>query len=100
MKLVFTARPHRKDEVIGRSQVEEFPLVPFCLEETKAFLETRRKNLSEVEIATASARSRGNARVLEYLVESWDKNVIQNQTNSEIKVEELIEQKCLKNYYI
>ena len=96
VKLVFTARPHRKDEVIGRSQVEEFPLAPFCLEETKAFLETRRRNLSEVEIATASARSRGNARVLEYLVESWDENVVQDQTNCEIKVEELIEQKCLK----
>ncbi len=75
--------------------MEEFQLAPFSKEETKEFLETRRSNLSDVEIATATARSRGNARVLEYLVESWEENVVQNINNSEIKVEALIKQKCL-----
>lgn len=96
VKLLLTARPHRMDSVIGMSQIERFELEPFTEEETRRFLETRRKNITAVEFSTALARSQGNARVLEYLVESWETNVSGNAPQTEISAEELIAQKCDK----
>ena len=94
VKLLLTARSHRIADVIGNSQAECFQLEPFSEEETRIFLETRRTNISEVDFSTAFARSRGNARILDYLVESWDTNVSGNAPKTEISVDELIEQRC------
>ncbi|UUV08257.1 hypothetical protein [Ruegeria sp. YS9] len=96
VKLMLTARPHRMDGVVGNSRVERVELAPFSKSETKRFLETRREAITSTEFAVAFSRSRGNARVLEYLVESWAKNVSNNAPDSEILVEELIAQKCNK----
>jgi hypothetical protein len=96
VKLLLTARPHRMDRVIGKSQTKRLELEPFTEMETRRFLETRRENITDVEFSTALARSRGNARVLEYLVESWDTNVSGNAPQTEVSVEDLIEQKCAK----
>jgi len=96
VKLLLTARPHRMDRVIGKSQTKRLRLEPFTKEETRRFLETRRENITDMEFSTACARSRGNARILEYLVESWDTNVSGNAPQTEISVEELIAQKCEK----
>lgn len=96
VKLLLTARPHRMDSVIGKSQVERLELEPFTTDETRRFLEARREDITEAEFSTALARSRGNARVLEYLVESWGANVSGNVPQTEISVEELISQKCEK----
>lgn len=96
VKLLLTARPHRMESVIGKSQAKRFALEPFTKEETWSFLETRRKNITDVEFSTAFVRSQGNARVLEYLIESWDSHVSGNVTQSKISVEELIAQKCEK----
>ena len=96
VKLLLTARSHRMNSVIGKSQIIPVRLKPFSEEETWRFLETRRDNITDVEFSTALARSQGNARVLEYLVESWDANVSGNAPQTEISVEELIGQKCKK----
>ena len=96
VKLLLTARPHRKDDVIGKSQIELFELGPFTEDETRRFLEARRENIMAVEFSTVLARSRGNARVLEYLVESWETNVSGNVPQTAISAEELIAQKCDK----
>ena len=96
VKLLLTARPHRMDSVIGKSQVRRLELKPFSEEEARIFLSARRSEITEVEISTAFARSRGNARVLEYLIESWDTNVSGNPTKTEVSVEELIAAKCEK----
>lgn len=96
VKLLLTARPHRMDSVIGKSQIERIELEPFTEEETRHFLEVRRDNITDVEFSTALARSRGNARVLEYLVESWDTNISGSAPRAEITVEELIAEKCEK----
>ncbi|WP_421315593.1 hypothetical protein [Aeromonas veronii] len=96
VKLLLTARPHRMEGVIGTSQTKRYKLEPFTKEEAWSFLEARRENITDVEFSTAFSRSKGNARVLEYLVESWDLNVAGGTTQSEISVEELIEQKCGK----
>ncbi len=96
VKLLLTARPHRRDSVIGKSQIVPHELKPFTEDETRRFLETRRENITAVEFSTALVRSRGNARVLEYLVESWETNVSGNAPQTEITAEELIAQKCEK----
>lgn len=96
VKLLLTARSHRMNRVIGTSQTKRIELDPFTEAETRRFIETRRKNITNVEFSTALARSRGNARVLEYLVESWDTNVSRNAPPIEISVEQLIKQKCIK----
>lgn len=96
VKLVLTARPHRMDSVIGTSEVERFELGTFTDEEAQEFLESRRENITKLEFSTAIARSGCNARVLEYLVESWDENVSGTSPKATITVEELIEQRCDK----
>ncbi len=96
VKLLLTARPHRMDTVIGTSAVERIELQPFTQDETRRFLEARLDHLKDVDLSTAFARSRGNGRVLEYLVESWDINVSGEAPRSTITAEELIAQKCDK----
>jgi len=84
------------DDVVGKNSVVREPLEPFSERETRQFLEARRDQINDVEFSTAFARSRGNARVLEYLVESWDANILGNPPKTQVTVEELIEQKCQK----
>ena len=45
VKLLLTARPHRMDGVIGKSQIEQVELKPFTEEETRRFLEMSRITL-------------------------------------------------------
>ncbi|RAP43392.1 hypothetical protein BYZ73_00470 [Rhodovulum viride] len=94
VKLLLTARSHRMEDVIGRNQVERFALGPFSESESKEFLRTRKANATPIEIQTAITRSRGNARVLEHLVDSWELNVRGMAGEQEITAEKLIAQKC------
>ncbi|WP_421789242.1 dsDNA nuclease domain-containing protein [Hyphobacterium sp.] len=94
VRLLLTARSHRMEKVIRRSNVERVKLPTFNEEETRVFLETRRNKVSDVEFSVAMSRSRGNARVLEYLVNSWDKVAAKDAPTTQIEVEHLIAQKC------
>jgi hypothetical protein len=96
VKLLFTARTHRKDKVIGRSTVEDVELGPFTDPEAREFLKDRKPSASGVEIATALARSVRNARVLDYLVQTWDTNVLGKTSAPPITVPEIIAQYCDK----
>jgi len=96
VKLVLTVRTHRKDTVIGRATVEPFELGPFTEPEARQFLETRRPNISEVEFATALSRSGRNARILDYLLTTWDANVADMAPSTPITVKEIIAQQCAK----
>lgn len=96
VKLVLTARTHRKDTVIGRARVEAFELGAFTEREARQFLEARRPNISEVELATALSRSGRNARVLDYLLTTWDTNVAGTSPSTPITVKEIIAQQCAK----
>ena len=96
VKLLLTARPHRRNDVIGTSQVEPFLLGPFSDEESIDFLKSRRTEVSSIELSTALARSRGNARVLDYLVKTWDQNILGQKSSDPITVEEIIRQQCDK----
>lgn len=96
VKLLFTARTHRKDKVIGRSTVSRVELGPFTDPEAREFLQDRKPDASGVEVATALARSGRNARVLDYLVQTWDTNVRGSTSAALIMVPEIIAQHCTK----
>ncbi len=96
VKLLLTARTHRKDKVIARSTVKEVELGPFTDSEARKFLNDRKPTASGVEIATALARSGRNARVLDYLVQTWDTNVLGKSLTTPITVTEIIAQRCTK----
>lgn len=96
VKLLLTARTHRKDNVIGRTKVKEVVLGPFTDQEARQFLKDRKPSASGVEITTALARSGRNARVLDYLVQTWDTNVLGKISAPPITVLEIIAQRCTK----
>ncbi|WP_095050681.1 ATP-binding protein [Pseudomonas sp. Irchel s3h9] len=96
VKLLLTSRTHRKDTVIGRSKVDEIELGPFTDSEAREFLDVRKPNASGVEIATALTRSGRNARVLDYLVQTWGVNVVCDVSAALISVPEIIAQRCTK----
>lgn len=96
VSLLLTARPYRKAGVIGRATVTEIELGPFTDEEARAFLASRKPKASAVEITTALTRSMRNARVLDYLVQTWRTNVVASGAAAIITVPEIIEQRCIK----
>lgn len=96
VKLLLTARTHRKDKVIDRASVKEVELGPFTDPEAREFLNDRKPGASGVEIATALVRSGRNARVLDYLVQTWDTNVPGETSTATITVPEIIAQRCSK----
>lgn len=96
VKLLLTARTHRKDKVIDLATVKEIELGPFTDPEAREFLEDRKPGAPDVEISTALARSGRNARVLDYLVQTWDTNVLGETSTATITVPEIIAQRCSK----
>jgi hypothetical protein len=96
IKLVMTARTHRMDRVVDRSKVAPFALQPFTQKEAEAYLSSRRDNITGSEFTAAFSRSGGNARVLAYLVDTWETNVAGNTDQSRITVDQLISEKCDK----
>lgn len=96
VKLLLTARTYRKDKVIDCARVSEIELGPFTDPEAREFLKSRKPDASEVAIATALARSGRNARVLDYLVQTWDTNVLGEASIANITVPEIIAQRCSK----
>ena len=75
VKLVLTARTHRMPKVVDRSKIVPFGLPSVHRGRSGGVLKQPSRRISSIEFATAFSRSRGNARVLAYLVETWDVNV-------------------------
>lgn len=96
VKMLLTARPHRKDRIIDRATVTEVELGPFTDLEAREFLSARKPSASVIEIATALIRSGRNARVLDYLVKTWDTNPLREASTETITVPEIIGQRCRK----
>jgi len=70
-KVVASCRPYRKKISIREgTKVKEFVLIPFDYKETELFLNNNIKNVSDVEVNVAFARSGGNPRILEHLTNS------------------------------
>lgn len=96
VSLLLTARPYRKDGVIGRTKVSKIELGPFTDPEARAFLAARKPDATDFEVTTALTRSGRNARVLDYLVQTWDLNVTAGNAATAITVPEIIAQRCNK----
>ncbi|HEV7671923.1 MAG TPA: hypothetical protein VGS22_25655 [Thermoanaerobaculia bacterium] len=73
--------------------LEEFPLRPFSLDETEAYLRPRLPRVSQGEITVAHARSGGNPRVLEHLVKSGRGLLDESEINKKVQLDDLIQQR-------
>lgn len=91
VKLIVSCRTERKP---GTDMVcEELELKPFCLEETRAYLESRLPKVSVVELNVAQARSGGNPRVLEHLVISEGMVLEEPETGRKVELDDLIQKR-------
>lgn len=89
VKLIVACRTERKPTTFAEYQ--EFPLQPFSINETAAYLQARLKNISEAEIKVAQVRSGGNPRVLEYLQKSNRGLLEKSEINKKVELDELIQ---------
>lgn len=94
IRLLYTARTHRKDKIIGHTPVHNVELGPFTEKEALEFLSIHKQDATNAEIAKALARSGRNARVLDYLIKTWDENISNEATDKPITVPEIIAQSC------
>jgi hypothetical protein len=67
LQVVVSTRTHRRLAATGEISAEEVELAPFVERETREFLRARLSKLTETMVQVGQARSKGNARVLEYL---------------------------------
>lgn len=91
VQLVVSCRPERKPAAL--TGYKDFPLRPFSLSETTAYLRARLRGVSVAQIKVAQARSGGNARVLEYLVKSDRGLLDESEFDKLIKLDDLIQQR-------
>jgi hypothetical protein len=92
VKLIVSCRTERKPSST-HARCEEFELLPFSTSETSAYLRSRLKNVSQVEINVAQARSRGNPRVLDYLVKSGRGVLDESEVHEHVELDDLIQQR-------
>jgi hypothetical protein len=88
VKLILSSRSHRIP--IASSDYHGFELRPFTLTETDAYLRARLPDVKEAEIRVAQARSGGNARILEYLLESGRGLLDPSEIDKKIELDDLI----------
>lgn len=88
-KLIVSCRTERKPSTYAKC--ENLQLLPFDFNETKAFLQDRLENISSLEVNVAYARSQGNPRILDYLVQSSRDVLKQTEGNNKVEVDELLE---------
>ena len=89
VKIVVSCRTERKPNTFAK--FEELELQTFSKAETVSFLRARLKDLSQMEIDVAQARSQGNPRILEYLASS-DRGLLgESEIARRLDVNELID---------
>ena len=91
VKLIVSCRTERRPKTYAR--VEEFELRPFTKKETATFLQNRLKHVTAVEINVAQARSGGNPRVLDYLIQSGKGLLDPSEIHNEVELDDLIQQR-------
>ncbi len=91
VKLIVSCRTERRPT--PQMCYHEFKLLPFSIKETAAYLRSRLKNVGQLEINIAQARSGGNPRVLEYLVKSGSGVFDESDMDKPVKLDDLIEQR-------
>lgn len=91
LKLIVSCRTERKPKTYAK--FDEFKLSPFTKDETTAFLHTRLKSVTTIEVNVAQARSGGNPRVLDYLVKAGRGLLDPSEINKDIELDDLIQQR-------
>ena len=91
LKLIVSCRTERKPKTYAR--FDELELRAFTMDETAAFLRSRLKSVTNLEINVAQARSSGNPRVLDYLIKA-DRGLLDpSEINKNIELDDLIQQR-------
>ena len=91
MKLIVSCRTERKPETYAT--YDEFELHPFTKDETASFLRARLKNVTQVQINVAQARSGGNPRILDYLLKTGRGLLDESEINKAIELDDLIQER-------
>ncbi len=89
--LIVSSRTERRPSTYARHR--EFKLLPFNTTEAGIYLRSRLKTVSQTEVKVAQARSGGNPRVLEYLVNNGRGVLDQSEINKEVALDDLIQQR-------
>jgi len=92
VKLIVSCRTERKPSSTP-ARWQEFELLPFSVGETSAYLRSRLKNVTQLEINVAQARSGGNPRVLDYLVNSGRGVLDESEVHKHVELDDLIQQR-------
>ncbi|QRK11763.1 NACHT domain-containing protein [Archangium violaceum] len=93
MQLVVSARSHRRAAATGGVDCAELKLLPFSLEESRAFLRPRVKRLTEARLQVAQSRSRGNGRILEHLAKDNADLLAPSEIDKVIQLDDLLRKK-------
>ena len=88
VNVIVSSRTERRPN--SYAKCEELELRPFSKAETTSFLRSRRPGISQIEIDVAQARSRGNPRVLDYLVTSGRGLLDKSEIDQPLDLDELI----------
>ena len=91
LKLVVSSRSHRIP--VQQDYYQDFKLSAFSLGETKSYILARLPDVKEVELRVAQARSGGNARILEYLLNGKRGLLDPSEFDNIIELEDLIQQR-------
>ena len=90
VKLIASSRSHRVP--VDSTLYEDFELSAFTKEETEKYVRTRLPDVKDIEIWVAQARSKGNARILEYLVRNERGSLDPSRIDDTVETEELIQE--------
>jgi hypothetical protein len=93
VKLVVSCRSHRIERSLGDLSYEDLKLRSFRSSETTKYLRPRVPGINAEEIRVAQARSNGNARILEHLVDS-DRGLLDvSEIDKPIELDELLQKR-------
>lgn len=90
VKVIVSCRSHRIPSTYAK--YDAYELRPFSRDETRTFLRARLKGVTETEINVAQARSGGNPRVLDYLLQSGRGLLDLSEIHKPLELTDLIQQ--------
>lgn len=96
VQVVVSARGYRLTNAIGNAACEHLQLRPFNLSESHAYLQDRLDGLTEGMVQVAQSRSRGNARILEHLVDEGTEMLAPSEVDKVIQLDDLLRSKIAK----
>lgn len=90
LMLLATCRYNRTHHISYEESAAKIGLHGFTEDQTKELIKAQVSDASDVEIARAFSRSRGNGRVLKYLIQRWDTQIRASTSEEQTSAEDLI----------